>query len=296
LSINALYFDPIQNILFDFHNGIVDINDKRIRVIGNPSLRFREDPIRMLRVIRFAVRLNFQIDPKVKEIIKKNSSLIRGVPKSRIIDETIKLFLTGNSSRVFLELLSTNLHKFSFPFIDYFENKGFFPTTKVSCASFLSNAFFQIDRRVIEKKTISIGFILACLLWYELEINWKKNIKNGDRTIIGLSNAISKVAENLSIIFPVQRKHLADMKEIWRLQPRFEKTRGKAPLKLTSNAKFRVAFNFLKLRVQSDLVGTEILVWWNNYLSSENINKRNTNNDKFSTQLSSSKRKHNFIT
>ncbi len=266
LTINALYLDPLKGQVFDYHNGISDINNKTIKMIGDSSDRYREDPVRMLRVLRFSVKLNFKIESETYINIKKNASLITGIPKSRLIDEVVKLLLTGNSMKGMKELWSTKLYLAAFPLLeDIFNNSRILPHSNLTVENFLNVAFELIDKRVNSKKTISIGFIFACLLWYKLLEIWDLNKTNGLREIPALHDAINKIINESFISFPIQRRYLADMKEIWLLQPRFEKRKGKAPFRLIKNLKFRAALNFLKLRSNIRMANSELPIWWESF-------------------------------
>tara|TARA_A100001015_G_C15019540_1_gene727294 strand:+ start:593 stop:1945 length:1353 start_codon:yes stop_codon:yes gene_type:complete len=273
LSINALYFDPIQDLIFDYHNGIDDIKNKTIRVIGNSSERYIEDPVRMLRAIRFSTKLDFVIENEAYLNIHKYASLINDVPKSRVVDEIIKLLLTGNSVKGVKELISTNLYKHVMPYANDLFSNELFPNTNITIKKFTSYAFSLIDNRILEKKSISVGFIFACLLWHKLLKSWTHHKSKGLREIPALQVAADKISEENFITFPIQKRHLSDMKEIWRLQPRFDRTRGKAPYRLVKNNKFRIAFNFLKLRESVGMIDSDILIWWKNFLTHKSIDR-----------------------
>lgn len=265
LSINALYLDPINDKVFDYHNGVSDITNQIIRMIGDTPERYREDPVRMLRVLRFSVKLNFKIEKETYVNIKKYAALISGVPKSRLVDEVIKLLLTGNAMKGIKALWETELYIFALPFLKDVFSSQIFPNSQLSLTNFLEVAFQLVDRRVHEKKTTSVGFIFACLLWHKLLTKWHYNKNNGLREIPALHISINDIMEESFISFPIQKRHLSDMKEIWLLQPRFEKRRGKAPFRLLKNPKFRAALNFLKLRANTGMVNTDFPLWWENF-------------------------------
>jgi len=191
--------------------------------------------------------------------------LISGVPKSRLIDEVIKLLLSGNAMQGIMELWTTKLYVETMPILkDVFSAHNLI-NSDVTVNEFLKIAFDLVDKRVNSKKTISVGFIFACLLWHKLLEGWTFNKTRGLREIPALHDAINNIIETNFVSFPIQKRHLSDMKEIWLLQPRFEKRRGKAPFRLIKNSKFRAALNFLKLRVQIKSVETELPKWWEEF-------------------------------
>lgn len=265
LSINSLYLDPLNDKVFDYHNGVSDINHRIIKMIGIASERYREDPVRMIRVLRFSAKLNFAIENKTYNDIKKHSNLISGVPKSRLVDEIIKLLLSGNAMKGIRELWETKLYVEAMPLLkDAFSNQTL-KSSNLTVNEFLEVAFSLVDKRVSMQKPISLGFVFACLLWHRLLKAWSVNKSRGYREVPALHDAINKIIEDSFKSFPVQKRHLSDMKEIWILQPRFEKRRGKAPYRLIKNLKFRVALNFLKLRAEIKMADSDLPSWWEEF-------------------------------
>ncbi len=267
LSINALYLDPFNDQVFDYHNGVNDIQSKIIRVIGSPAERYREDPVRMLRVLRFSAKLNFSIEYETYINIKKYSNLINGIPKSRLFDEVVKLLLSGNAMKGMEELWSTKLYLTAMPFLHDVFTSQYLNNSDFTVNNFLTLALNLVDKRVKTSKTVSIGFILACLFWHRLLKDWNVNRSRGLREIPALLDAINKIMDENFTSSPIQKRYLTDMKEIWILQPRFEKRRGKAPFRLIKNIKFRAALNFLKLQADIKMVRPELVTWWDDFFT-----------------------------
>ena len=265
LSINSLYLDPLNEKIIDYHGGVSDINSRIIRMIGVASERYREDPVRMIRVLRFSAKLDFKIEENTYNDIRKYSNLISGVPKSRLVDEIIKLLLSGNAMRGVKELWKTKLYTTSIPLLkDVFSTQTLKNST-LTVNEFLEIAFSLVDNRVNMQKPISLGFIFACLLWHKLLKYWSLNKSRGLKEIPALHDAINRIIADNFKSFPIQKRHLSDMKEIWILQPRFEKRKGKAPFRLIKNLKFRVALNFLKLRADIKMVDNSLPIWWEKF-------------------------------
>ena len=267
LTVNALYYDPIKEIIYDYHNGLNDIKDKIIRIIGDPKKRFKEDPIRMIRIIRFASKLGFEIDSSIKDTIKINSILIKNVPKARIAEDFSKLILSGHSIEGFKMLFDYNLCKHIFPntislFIDFRESLN------SDKKNLFKIALVNADKRSVENKPISIGLIFATLLWKPLQSNLFQLSKNNKFEYLALQTAIKLTINKYGHDFFFQKKHLAIIKEVWLLQNRFKKFNGKFPYRLIKNKKFNIALRFLKLRAEFGEVSHSLPIWWERFLIS----------------------------
>ncbi len=267
LTVNALYYDPIKEIIHDYHNGFNDIRNKIIRVIGNPKIRFKEDPIRMVRIIRFASKLGFEIDQVVAEAIKFNSSLIKNVPKARIAEDFFKILLSGHSIAGFKMLFDYNLCEYIFPntislFVDFRKSLD----TKKN--NLFKIALVNADKRAIENKPISLGLIFATLLWKPLQNNLTLIQKERKSEYLAMQAAIKVTTNNYTQDLFFQKKHLSFIKEIWVIQNRFNKFTGKFPHRLIQNKRFNAALRFLKLRAELGEVNHDLPIWWEKFLTS----------------------------
>ena len=117
-TINAMYYDPVREIVVDYHGGIADVRQKLLRMIGDPAVRYREDPVRIIRVVRFAAKLGFEIEPRTRAPIREMAALLDNVPPSRTFDEMIKLLQTGHALASIQELRKQGLHRGVFPVLD----------------------------------------------------------------------------------------------------------------------------------------------------------------------------------
>jgi poly(A) polymerase len=257
-TINALYYDPSTEQILDFHQGVEDLRKKVVRIIGDPQARFREDPVRMLRAVRFAAKLDFKIEPRTRGPIKELATLIENVPAARLFDEMQKLLLSGYASACLHRLRSEGLHHGLLPLLDVILEQ---PMGE----KFVNLALEQTDRRIREDKGVSPAFLFAALLWHEVLLAWKQKQEAGERGIPALYVAMDEVLDKQTDKLAIPRRFTATMKEIWSLQPRFEMRSGRRPFGLLEHPRFRAAFDFLVLRAESGECPEEWAQWWERF-------------------------------
>jgi poly(A) polymerase len=257
-TINAMYYDPSNQIVLDYHGGMYDIQEKLIRIIGDPEKRFREDPVRMLRAVRFAAKTGFALEPKTLDPIQDLAHLIHDVPSSRLFDEILKLLMSGHAWSSLEALKEVGLGQGLLPMID-----AIFEQDKHS--HFAKIALAKTDERVQQGKPISPGFLFATLLWHEVNMGWQNEQQTGKPLIPALHSAIDTVLSNQREVFAIQRRFETDMREIWSLQPRFEKRVGKIPFRLLESPRFRAGYDFLYLRSLADEVPQSLVLWWGEF-------------------------------
>ncbi len=259
-SINAMYYDPETQIVVDYHNGIRDANKKIIRMIGNPAARYREDPVRIIRAVRFAAKLSalgFQFEDKTVAPLREMSSLLLDVPQSRLFDEMLKLLQTGHSLASIEQLRTLGLATGIYPLLDVVVENAEEP--------FLNLALKDTDRRVGEGKPVAPSFLLSCVLWADVRGGWEQRKQRGEHAMPALQDAIDD-AFNAKIGDVSGRGKLGtDMREIWTMQPRFDKRTGSSPYSLLDQPRFRAGFDFLRLRGQTGEVDTELAEWWEKF-------------------------------
>ncbi|MEO7405221.1 MAG: polynucleotide adenylyltransferase PcnB, partial [Burkholderiales bacterium] len=254
-TVNALYYDPATESVLDLHKGVEDLRKKTIRIIGDPATRYREDPVRMLRAVRFAAKLDFKIDAKTRAPIKSLGTLIENVPAARLFDEMEKLLLSGHAGACLHRLRAEGLHHGMLPLLDVILEQ---PLGE----KFVNLALEQTDKRIREDRPVSPAFLFAALLWHEVLAAWRIRQKGGERGIPALYAAMDEVLERQTDKLAISRRLTATMKEIWSLQPRFEMRVGKKPYILADHPRFRAAFDFLVLRAQSGEIDLELANWW----------------------------------
>ena len=263
-TINAMYYDPQAQIVVDYHGGIADTKKRVIRMIGDPATRYREDPVRIIRAVRFAAKLaplGFKLEAKTAAPLVKSQELLAEVPQSRLFDEMLKLLQTGHSLASIEQLKLLGMARGIYPLLDVVVERAEQP--------FVSAALKDTDRRVGEGKPVAPSFLLASVLWADVRDGWaaRTNPQSGQRqhSHPALQDAIDDVF-NARIGDVSGRGRLAgDMREIWMMQPRFEKRVGSAPFGLVDQARFRAAFDFMRLRADAGEVDEVLADWWQEF-------------------------------
>ncbi len=254
-TVNALYYNIYDFSIVDYTGGLQDIENKVIRIIGDATERLQEDPVRMLRAIRFAAKLNFKIEASLSESIKKNIHLLDGVPVARLFEEVLKLFLHGHA------LASYELLK------EYDLLKHLFAQTAEHLSEagdrFISQALINTDLRIKQKKPIAPAFLYAALLWPAVKHHADK-LKYDDLSLLQVYQiAGQEVLEKQLKQILIPKRFGIPMREIWTMQARLASRKGKRPLKLLPHPRFRASYDFLLLREQSgETQLKELCEWW----------------------------------
>ena len=271
-TINAMYYDPTSGVVVDYHGGIKDIKKRVLRMIGVPEVRYREDPVRIIRVIRFAAKLAFEIEPKTREPLQAMAELLSNVPQSRLFDEMIKLLQTGHARASLQELKKQGLERGMFPILD----AVFDPSRPAQPErdKFIDLALADTDRRVGEGKPVAPSFLLACLLWHDVLAQWKLNVARGEPNFPALQQATDAVFDARIGDISGRGKLAADMREIWTMQPRFDRRIGNGPIALADQPRFRAGFDFLRLRGQVGEVDAELADWWEDFSLADDHDRR----------------------
>jgi poly(A) polymerase len=260
-TINALYYDPTSETIWDYVGGVADIRARRLKLIGPPTTRYREDPVRMLRAVRLAAKLGIGIDPKTAAPIPKLAPLIGNVPPARLFDEMQKLLLSGHAAESLASLRAHGLSRGVLPLVDVVLEQ---PLGQ----RFIDLALANTDQRVREDRGVSPAFLFATLLWHDVLATWGAAKQRGERAIPALFAAMDAVLESQAKQLAIPRRFEATIKEIWSLQPRFEQRSGQRPYRLLEHPRFRAGWDFLDLRAQSgELEGelADLPAWWDRF-------------------------------
>ena len=257
-TVNALYYDPNREEILDFHHGVADIEAKRLTIIGDPELRYREDPVRMLRAVRLSAKLGISMAPATQAPIAKLASLLEKIPSARLFDEMMKLLFSGRAWDCLMLLKAEGLHRQLFPVLEVLLKKP-------EAHAFLQKALENTDRRIAEDKPISAGFVFAALLWHEVDAEWQKQLAGGEHSIPALVAAMGEVEYRVTKRLAIPNRYSGAMKEIWLLQPRFEQRAGQRPFRLLEQPRFRAAYDFLLLRAECGLAAQELAEWWTKF-------------------------------
>lgn len=257
-TINALYFDPADETIWDFVGGVTDVRARRLKLIGPPVTRYREDPVRMLRGVRLAAKLGVTIEPKTAEPIARLASLMQNVPPARLFDEMQKLLLSGHSVETLKALRAHGLSHGLLPLLDVI-------ILQPLGQKFIDVALAGTDARVREGKSVSPAFLFATLLWHEVLVTWNQAKERGEKPLPALFDAMDKVLNAQAQRIAIPRRFEATIKEIWSLQPRFEQRAGARPFRLMEHPRFRAAYDFLLLRGASGEVLEALVDWWTEF-------------------------------
>ncbi len=257
-SVNALFYDPVSQEIWDYHDGVADLRKGRLRMIGDAEQRYREDPIRMLRAVRFAASRGLEIEARSRAPIRRLAGLLSSVPPSRLLDEMLKLMLSGHAQQGVTQLRKEGLHHGVLPLLDVIMEQ---PLGE----RFIMLALKSTDERILAGKPVSPGFLFAALLWHEVLAAWKEYEGQGEHQIPALQKATERVLQVQREKLAITHRFSGDMMEIWAMQPRFLQRVGKRPWRLLEHMRFRAAYDFLRLRCESGELPREIGDWWSRF-------------------------------
>ncbi|MEX2327109.1 MAG: polynucleotide adenylyltransferase PcnB, partial [Pseudomonadales bacterium] len=257
-TMNALYYQPETDELLDEVGGLDDIKHQRIRLIGDPDNRFREDPVRMLRAIRFKAKLGFDIDPTVEGAMRRLGYLLQDIPPARLFEEVLKLFMNGHGEASFNELVEYDLLGWLFP-----DTRRLLHGTRVS--ELIGLALRSTDERVAQDKPVTPAFVYAALLWSPFIEAYEAMLSDGMSNISAVHEAASSIIGKQQLFTSIPRRFSGPMRDIWSLQFRLPARYGKKPEAMLRHKRFRAAYDFVILREQSgeDLEG--LGQWWTEY-------------------------------
>jgi poly(A) polymerase len=259
-TVNAMYYDPETQVVVDYHNGIRDAKKLVLRMIGDPASRYREDPVRIIRAVRFAAKLSplgFKLEPKTAAPLKEMKALLADVPQSRLFDEMLKLLQTGHSLATIEQLKLLGMARGIYPLLDVVVERAETP--------FVNAALQDTDRRVNEGKPVAPSFLLACVLWADVRDGWAERRAQRVPPFPALQEAIDEVFDSRIGDVSGRGKLASDMREIWMMQPRFEKRIGSTPFGLVDQPRFRAGFDFMRLRADAGEIDVVVADWWQEF-------------------------------
>ncbi len=254
---NALYYNIADFSIWDYVDGVKDIERRRLVLIGDPDKRLREDPVRMLRAIRFAGKLDFTIDKSVGESMQKHVGLLQNVPPARLFDEFLKLFQAGFAGKTFDLLCKYNLFEQLFPET----NEEL--TRDEDFVSFVRAALINTDRRVAAGKSITPMFLLGVFLWAPVR-RMAEDLRSREKMSVAQSLGVAayEISGMQQSRISIPRRFTAPMREMLAMQPRFEVHRGRRAQKLLEHRRFRAAYDFMVLRSQCGDFDVETAEFW----------------------------------
>lgn len=258
-TVNSLYYNVADGSIVDYTGGVKDVELRMIRMIGDPVTRYQEDPVRMLRAIRFSAKLHFSIAPETAAPIIDCSILITHISGSRLFDEMTKLYQCGEAEAVQQMLVQYGLFQHLFHQTHTLQDSEY-PTN-----AFLTNALQSTDARVRDNKPVTPAFIFAVLLWFPLMALKKQLINEGMEPLPALEKAMSQVIAEQNRRVTIPKRFTQVMREIWMMQFRFPKRTGHRPYPLLEHPRFRAAYDFLALRALAGDESMELAQWWTQF-------------------------------
>ena len=261
-SVNAIYYNIADYSLLDFAGGIQAIAERKIEMIGDPATRYREDPVRMLRAVRFATKLDMSISDATLTPIRQHAHLLADIPAPRLFDECCKLFLNGKAEANLKLMRELGLFQVIFPQVA--EHLSGDPKAKDE--AFIRLALQNTDRRVANEQGVTPAFLFASLFWpLQEQLTQKTMLESGLSYHEAFQIAASNVLEQKQVAIP--KRFTMVIRDIWQLQLRLPKRFGKRAERLVSHPKFRAGYDFLLIRAEAEHGQcAELASWWRNYL------------------------------
>lgn len=271
-TVNALYYHPQDETVFDFSTGLADVERRQLRIIGHPETRYREDPVRMLRAARLAAKLDFTIEPHTEAPIRKLAGLLGDIPQGRLFDESLKLFLGGYAAATYRELRRLGLFKTLFAETDRLLDAG---SEDDFNHRFVEQALHNTDQRLRNNQRVTPAFLLAALLWPVLVKHLEQLKAHQERNnALVRQRAANEVIDRALQQIAIPRRFSTPMREIWDMQERLPRRQGSRADRLMEHPRFRAAYDFLLLRESAgeDLGG--LGQWWTRYQAADESQRR----------------------
>jgi poly(A) polymerase len=270
-TVNALYYNIADFSVHDYVDGLKDLEKRRLRLIGDPETRYREDPVRMLRAARFAAKLGFTIEDRTRKPIATLRPLLNNIPPARLFDETLKLLLAGYGQASWQQLEALGLAEALFPETIHETSRD--PAARTFVLAALANS----DARLAEGKSVTPAFLFAALLWPVVATRYRQLLAEGVPEVPAIGQAAQQVLDEQCRRVAIPRRFSVPAREIWELQLRLEKRQGRRAAALLTHPRFRAAWDFLVLREQAgalrrepaDLFAGKPGDWWADFQSAD---------------------------
>ncbi len=262
-TVNSMYYSISDYSIHDYAGGIEDMEDKLIRLIGDPETRYREDPVRMLRAIRFAVKLDFDIEEETAAPIEEMAPLLQEIPAARLYEESLKMLQSGHGLETYHLMREYNLFQQLFPTIAEFFTEDYSSPTE----QMLDLVLDSTDQRIEEGKRINPAFMFAAMLWYPLQAKAEQMMSKRKLSFYdAIMEASNTILDDQVRSIAIPRRHTATIREIWQLQLRMPRRNGKRAFRLMELNKFRAGYDFLEMRGEIEEGETQLLAkWWETF-------------------------------
>ncbi len=269
-TVNALYYNIRDFSVVDYAGGMEDHSAGLLKLIGDPAARYREDPVRMLRAVRFAVKLGFTLDPDTEKALFELVHLLDSIPTARLYDEALKLFLSGKGLQTFEMLRHYGLFYMLFPQADQCLDSEAYDFPRLFIAKALENS----DLRMAEGKSVTPYFLLSAFLWESVQLLAKQKIKQGEDENFAYQHAANEVLSLQVKKISIPKRITQSMREVWQLQLRFNRCTGSRPYRLLSHPRFRAAYDFFLLRAETGGADLELAQWWTKFQDADEVEKK----------------------
>jgi len=289
-TVNALYYNIKDFSVVDYVGGMADHKASTLRLIGDPETRFREDPVRMLRAVRFAVKLGFKLHPDCEKAMHEAAELLFSIPSARLYDEALKLFLSGCALQTFEMLRHYGLFQVLFPATENclsVEENGF---PRLLLIKALENS----DNRIAEGKTVTAYFLFAAFLWEPVQMRAKEKMARGMVEFMAYQDAANEIISRQIKSTALPRHITMAMREVWSLQPKFTARTGSKPSRLLTHPRFRAGYDFLLLRAETGGTDPELAQWWGKYQDANENEQRKMTQPPHKAQGSKTGRKRSY--
>ena len=269
-TMNALYYDPSNHEVLDFVGGYDDLEDGIIRIIGDPETRYREDPVRMLRAVRFVGKLGLKLEADTAEPIRRLAPLLRDVSPSRLFDEILKLLQAGHGQATFPELVRYDLLRPLFPQTEALLGEA----DDLHHQQLIDLALLNTDTRLNEGKSVTPAFLYAALHWPQVQHRWGELEAEGHGRTPALAIACSETLDFNQQFIAIPKRFSVTIREIWELQMKLEKRHGRRPDSTLEHPRFRAGYDFLLLRERSEEIAGGLGEWWTQYQIADDALRR----------------------
>ena len=257
-TMNAIYYEPRERDIIDLADGTADIERQIIRTIGDPTGRLREDPVRMLRAIRFQAKLEFSLEPDLESSIRSLGHLLQDVPPARLFEEVLKLFLSGYGTAAFDSMIENDIYGWLFP-----DSKRSMKNNATE--ELVRLALTSTDQRIAKQKPVTPAFIYAAVLWYPFIEEKGRLEQEGEMTYAAAHEAANNVISKQQLFTSIPKRFSGPMRDIWFLQSRLPSRFGQKPDRTMEHKRFRAAYDFLLLREQAGEKTEQLGEWWTEY-------------------------------
>ncbi len=269
-SINALYYDIATENILDYATGLKDIEAKKIVLLGDAQSRYHEDPVRMLRAVRFLAKLDFQLETNTAQLIYQNGHLLKNIPPARLFEEVLKLFLSGSALKTFDLLRQYDLFSALFPHLE-----SLLKNNDAILLTFIQQGMKNTDQRIQQGKPVTPTYLYALFLWGTVKMHWQLQSKRGLPDYPALQQAIATTLNKQQKSVMIPRRFCAQMRELWTLQYRLENTSNKKAISLLHHPRFRAAYDFLLLRTQVDEINPKFAKFWTSFQIKQGLDPHN---------------------